>query len=367
MSRRFERRAFGVVAACAITLGACQDDRADITDPVGRVYNARFAVAGSNLPRGSAEQTRAGAAAAHSIFLDIRGLEGLETGTYAVWLARQAGNDSALTNVVPATGDLVRFTIDTTINAQGDPEPDTTVTGLGTASSFSESAAHNVFHQLEITQASLAAAGAANTDPNLYNLAFVTIEPAAPGAQPSDDVPRPLWARLGVLTGVTNRSAPFRFGNFAPNPNDEYIFTPTGRGLAGIWDNLLVVDDSALSLPPEGYYYATVLTREENDVLEELFLGPQRAPYPDRGVSLENADIDPNLHRVVLESPPSIEAASERVAIDTILSGVPAEQPFRFFQNIIVSLEPKQGLDTFSKSVVLTAIFPAVVAEPPED
>jgi hypothetical protein len=55
------------------------------------------------------------------------------------------------------------------------------------------------------------------------------------------------------------------------------------------------------------------------------------------------------------------------VAIDTIATGVPAEQPFRLFQNIIVSLEPKQGEPSFSKSIILTATFPSVVAEPPQD
>jgi hypothetical protein len=373
MSRRFELRALGFAAACAITFGACQDDRAEITDPVGRVYNARFAVAGTNLPRGGspASQVRAGLAAAHSIFVDLRGLEGLQSGTYSVWLASQTANDAELTNVVPATGELTRFQVDTTIDAAGDPVATITETDLGTASSFADAAAHNVYHQLRVTQATLAAAGAANTDPNAYNVLFVTIEPGAPGATPTAGAPAPLWARFGDLAGATNRTAPVRFGNFAPNPDDEYIFTPAGRGLVGVWDNLLVVDDSALSLPPEGYYYATVLTRGIDTgteiETEEIFLGPQRAPYPDRGVSLFDADIDPDLHRVVLESPPSIEAASERVAIDTIATGVPAEQPFRLFQNVIVSLEPKQGVPTFSKSIILTATFPDIVAEPPQD
>ena len=369
MSRRFELRALGFAAACAIAFTACQDDRAEITDPVGRVYNARFAVAGTNLPRGNgpAEQGRAGAAAAHYIYVDLRGLESLQSGTYSVWLASQTADDAELTNVVPATGELIRFTIDTTIDAAGDPVPDTTEVDLGNASSFAEAGANNVFHQLLVTQASLAAAGAANTDPNAYNVLFVTIEPGTQGATPTAGAPAPLWARFGALAGATDRTAPVRFGNFEPNPDDEYEFTAAGRGLVGVWDNLLVVDDSALSLPPKGYYYATVLTRGIEGGTEELFIGPQRAPYPDRGVSLYDADIDPNLHRVVLESPPSIEAASERLAIDTIATGVVAEQPFRLFQNVIVSLEPKQGVPTFSKSIILTATFPSIVAEPPQD
>lgn len=371
MTGRHGLRALGFAAACVLLAAACQDDRADITDPVGRVYNARFAAAPSNLPRGFADQVRSGAAATHEIFIELKGLEALASGTYQVFLATQDPSGAALTNVVPATGTLTRIQVDTSINDQGDPEPDSSFVTTTGASSFSDAGTARVTFQLSVTQADLAAAGAANTDPNAYNLVMVAIQPGAAGTEPAAGAPIPLWARLGALAGTTNRSANFRFGNFAPDPANEYVFQAAGRGLAGVWDNLLVVDDSALSLPPKGYYYATVLTRLPDAAatdLQSIVLGPQKAPYPRRTVSLFDADINPDLDPVVVELPPSIQAASERVRIDTIAgASLATEQPFRLYRQVIVSLEPKQGVSTYSGSVVLAATLPDVVVKPPEE
>lgn len=375
MTRRLGFRALGLALVCGVATAACSDDRASVTEPVDRVYNSRLATAAANLPRGTVLQVRDADLADRGLLIDIRGLESLQTGTYSVWLATQATSGAELTNVVPATGELVRVTTDTTFNELGDPEPVVTTTVVGAAaSSFSEAGAPRVRHELTVTSASLAAAGAAQTDPNAYNLVFVTIEPGAPGATPTATAPTPLWARLGPVAGEEDVEEDMRFGNFAVDPADEYIFSAIGRGLIGVRGNILVVDDSALSRPPEGFYYATVLGRQVPvaDSLEARFinLGPQKAPFPRRGVSLFDADIDASIDDVVLTDPPSIAAASERVRIDTVANGVLAgaeSQPFRLYNNVFVTLEAKQGVAATSQSVVLAAAFPEIVSVPPEN
>lgn len=351
-------RALGAALAVAL-VAACNDDRAQITDPVGEVYNATLARVAQNIPRGTVARVTAGVEGARSITVTLQGLEALESANYHVWLATQTGTDTS--NTVAATGRLRIIVTDTIIDAQGDPvpQPDTT-TRLG-AYQFNEGGG-DVTIQLRVDSASLAAAGAAVTNPAAYNLVFVTIEPT-PVTSPSASAPAPLWSRL------TAASNPVRFGNFAPNPADEYVFTPAGRGIIGVWGNILVVDDSSLALPPEGYYYATALLRENaiaGGVDTTFFdLGPQKAPFPRRDVSLRDADVDQTIDETILTFPPSIRAASERVRIDTIPNAMlDASQPFLNFKDVRVTLEAKAGIAAPSPTVILLANFPEIVSRP---
>ena len=370
---RLSPRLLALAAACAlVATAACKDDRADITDPVGRVYNSHFSKVGSNLPRGTATQVVRGTSPTDSIRVTLQGMETLKTGEYKIWLGNQATAAADPTDVIPATGLLRIVTTDTTFTPQGDPIPVVHTDTLRDASAFTAGGAR-VTVRLTVDSASLQRAGAANRDPAHYNLVFVTIEPTTGATAPTATAPHPLWARLFGLTGTT-RTATVNFGNFDPDPAKQYIFQASGRGLIGIWDKILTVDDSALALPPKGYYYATVLTRgvpragapDSTDIVS-IQLGPQKAPYPRRTVSLFDADVQ-DVDPVVSHFPPSILAAGDRVSIDTMPSAIltgAESQPYRGYRLVNVTLETKQGADTPSQSVILTAAFPEPSSKPP--
>ena len=366
---RLAARACVASLTLAITVAACNDDRATLTE-FAQVYNAPLARVSQNVPRGTVVQNASATMATRAITITLQGLEALETANYHVWLATQTSDAGDTANTIPATGRLRIITTDTIIDPAGDPQPQPdTVTRLGDFR-FSEGGG-NVTIQLRVDSASLAAAGAANTDPTAYNLVFVTIEPTQV-TTPTATAPAPLWARLRGLTGTT-RTATVRFGNFAPDPADEYQFLPAGRGIIGVWNNVLVVDDSGLALPPEGYYYATALRREQGATggpIDTAFfsLGPQKAPYPRRHISLENADVDQTIDETILSFPPSIRAASERVQIDTIPNAkLEGDLPFLGFRDVRVTLEAKAGIDAPSPTVILLASFPDIVSRPPQD
>lgn len=361
---RVSVRSLALIAAGALLSAGCKDTRATLTNPVGTVYNATFAKVGV-LPRGTATRFAEGAPSANEFSVTLAGLEELGSGTYHVWLATQATATAAPADVVPATGTLLIIRTDTIIDTAGDPVPVPDTIVVNATSTFT-SGGPATRMELTVTEATLTAAGAAITDPGAYNLVFVTIEPSVV-TSPSAGAPTPLWARF-FDQGTLDGQAAFKFGNFAPDPASEYVFQATGKGSVGVFEKLLVVDDSSLALPPKGYYYATVLTRKDanNVFLAPIVLGPQKAPYPRRSVSLMDADVNPNLDPVVAEFPPSILAASERVKIDTISgAAIVPEQPFRFYQEIHVTLEAKAGIAAPSPDVILAATFPARAAKPP--
>ena len=81
------------------------------------------------------------------------------------------------------------------------------------------------------------------------------------------------------------RTATFHFGNYDPSPLKEYNYVQTGRGRAITRGNILVVDDSALSRPPVGYYYATYLVKRD-DSIDAALAQPIRA---DAGIRSDGA------------------------------------------------------------------------------
>ena len=362
MSRQLAPRAIAVASVSLLALAAaCKSDRANISDPVGRVYNARFATVGANLPRGSATF------GATDITINLAGLESLGTGAYHVWLAFQDAN--GVGSITPAYGDLVVTRTDTTINAQGDPEPVVSSHTVPNTSSFTEGGTSRVQFDLTVNATTLAAGGAAITNPATFNLVFVTIEPNAAATAPSDSAPHPLWQY--------DTESKLHFGIWTPSPSTRYDFQVAGRGIVGVWDKVLVVDDSALTRPPKGYFYATVLRRTvptpttanpDSVEIQAVYLGPQKAPYPHRDISLLDADVDNTAGGVVVVSPPSITAASERVQIDTVTGAVlpnSGTQPFMLYRNVEVTLEPKRGIEAPSQTVILSAALPDVVTKAP--
>lgn len=351
-------RLLGAASGALVAL-ACNADRAIVTEPLAAAYNFPFATVGTNIPRGTVTHRNATSATPDSLIVRLAGLEELATGVYQVFLGTQTTASAAPASYVAATGTLRIIETDTTIvNDDPVPDPDTTI--VAGTSSFTAGGPRTRI-ELVIDQASL------GQNPAPFNLVLVTIEPAAATA-PGADSPKPLWARLFGLT-TNMRDASVAFGNFDPNPANEYRYGIGGRGTLSAWGDILVIDDSALALPPKGYYYATAVIRDltEGGIRDTIDLGPQKAPYPRRNVSLRDADINPNLDPVVAEVPPAILAAGDRIKLDTLNAIAVPEQPFRLYRNVWVTLEAKAGIADVSPSVILTSTFPDIVSKPPAD
>lgn len=334
-----------VLAAVAL-LTACDFERASVTSPVGEPsYDFRLTVDGRGVPRGTAVVSSGG----DSIQVTLRGLEALSSGVYQVWLGNVDDTASPDTTIgfVPAAGVRVVVRTDTTFTPEGDPVPSpVTIDSTAGVSSFT-AGGPNVTITLTIDSASLGVL------PTTYDVLLVSIESATGAASPSST--QPLWARSTGTSGTKT----LRFGNFHPDPALQYTFTATGRGTAGIRGNVLIVDDSALARPPEGYYYATwvVQRNEDGDPVDTLQLGPQTAPFPDRSVSLREADVTV-VHPVVLESPPSILAAANRLQHGS------GSDPFLGFEDLWVTLENKVGVEeAAAPTIVLSGTVPTIVSD----
>jgi hypothetical protein len=339
----------GAVFAVIGAVGACEFDRATVLSPLGEPsYDFALTSDGRGVPRGTVvigEDTAFAPSPELVTKINLQGLEQLASGVYQVWFANiDAG---AIANATPATGLRLVIRTDTTFTDEGDPVPQPVTIDSTTGVSTITSGGPAVTASLIVTEASLGA------DPQSFDVVLVSLEAAAGAAAPTAI---PMWAR-GVDGAGT---ATVRFGNFAPESADEYRFVATGRGLGGIRGNVLIVDDSALARPPVGYYYASWLVKRDDsgNPIDTLMIGEQTAPYPDRDVSLRDADINADLHPVVLDFPMSILAAANRIE----LSGA---DPFIGFQDLWVTLENKFGVeDQAAPTIVLSGTVPEIVSAP---
>lgn len=344
MIRHFARRAtrVAVLGAATALVAACDTDRATVTAPYGNViYGARLTPAGINLPTGSLSLSADG----NAVYVQLSGLESLSTGAYHVWLADVA--DDGATNVVPATGDLEVIVTDTTFSPEGDPIATQNVYSYNGVSSFANGGARTRFF-LSVPVSTVGA----------RTVAFVTIEPAAATA-PTMTGPRPLWSEeLADVVNADVEEAILSFGTYEPG-GESYVYVPTGRGYGSFLGNVLMIADSSLTRPPVGYFYGSALLKRnaQNQVQDAaaLWLGEHTAPYPRRGTSLRDADVE-QVDPVVLAT--SIVAAGSRYEGD-------GEAPFQGFSDLVVTLETKQGLaDRPSPSFVLFAPVPGIVSNP---
>lgn len=383
MSARTLRIASSAVAGLIVAgaLGACEFDRATVLSPLGDPsYDFRLTADGRNVPRGTYRYVRAHDAGHFpaidtTLTLTLRGLEELTSGIYKVWIGNVNPAAPADTGWQEILGDLTITRIDTSFTPEGDPIPDTVVVrSAASASTFTEGGPATQMH-FNVNRTTRGGAITLNT-------VLVSIEASDAATAPS--TVRPLWVRVNegaisrtIIPGtppetttviipavppdtVTHvRTGNVKFGNYALTIANEYLFTATGRGTAGIRGNILIVDDSALARPPIGYYYATWVVRNDVDgnPVDTLMLGEQTAPFPDRDVSLREADVS-LVHPVVLDFPMSILAASNRIE----LSGA---DPFLNFGALWVTLENKAGFEeTAAPTIVLSGIVPEIVSAP---
>ena len=347
------RAARPLVALAALTLAACDVDRATATEPFGAIgYGTRLTpVIGANLPNGLVSRNTA----SDTVIIRVAGVEELAAGNaYHVWFGTFNNADSTVIDWVRAVGNLRTVTYDTTgvDPASGQPIVDSTgVVNVAGTSSFS-TGGPQVRHRLAVPQATR----------GTRNVVLVTIEDGAP-TTPDLTGPRPLWTILPAT--LTTAGTAMFFGTFNPRPNERYVFTNVGRGLATFRGGVLTVADTALARPPVGYYYATAIVKRnaEGVPVDTVLLGAQTAPFPRRSISLREADVT-QPDGVVLNDPPTILAAANRLIASE--AGLGGTLPFEGFTEVIVSLETKAGLeDRLTPTYILSAPVPGVVNTAP--
>ena len=360
---------FGIIAAAAAAIvgaGACSDERAITTEPVGNLgFGQNMAKIATNLPRGRVLWPNTPIASAtpanDSIVVELAGLDSLTTGAYTVWV----GNDSA-TKFARLTGNLTISRLDTTLNAQGDPVFTRTNATINNVSSFRNGGQN---YTMRFASTRSLATGLAATDS--AGVLLVTVEAGAGGATPGER--RNLWARRGTTNatadtfttgGLLRRVGPLRFGNFAPRPADDFVFaTSTSvrvafpaenfvtaampiipRGRIEVRGPVFTVNDSNYYRPPVGYYYEAWAIRTDTlgRFADTISLGQKATPYPTR-TSFYEADkkiVDPNY---MFGTPsPVIFASQHRVSADSIPAATPAgKAPWRDFTAVYVTLQNK--------------------------
>jgi hypothetical protein len=386
MIRTTHKRVYtlGVVAALALA-AACTDSRSTVLEPQAVQYGFALAPDGRNVPGGTVAYIRpdTGVVAAANaqdtaVVVTLRGLDSLTTKVYQVWLVDTTAAGTALANITKATGNLRIIRTDSSLNSVGDVVTTQNIRTVNGVSSFTNGGPATQV-ELTVTRTTLGI-GAAGTTPLTRAIVLVSLEDNANATTPS--AIRPLWARRAERSAevVTNKpgtippapifrtaTSPIRFGNFALRASDEYRFIATGRGRAAIGDDFIVFDDSSLTRPPVGYYYAGVVIKEDaaNKPVDTLQLGPQTAPLPRRNISLIDADVSiPD--QVVQTTPPSIVAAANRLSVDTVARFQGNATPFRGFAAAYVTLESKYGVpNSAAPTIVLSGTVPGIVRNGP--
>jgi hypothetical protein len=344
------------VAAIAVLIGvvaSCEDQRAIATEPVGdRAFGVGLAVT-PNIPAGTARFALSATTPANdTVRFTVTGLDSLYAPFYTVWVG-----DSLGVTFKRAAGTLQIITTDTVVNAQGEASPlIDTVNIAGPVSTFQNG---GMGRQITFIM-TRASAGLTATDP--LRTLLVTVEQSATAATPGGR--RPLWARR--VEGVTPA---LRFGTYHANPDSQYVYVATGRGRA-IWrSDIMIINDSALTRPPAGYFYASFMVQRDTLGLlsDTLFLGAQTTPFPDRQ-SLLDADSIIVDERYQTLTPPAIAAASNRLQADTVPALVANRQqfgaPFAGFAQVLITLELKNnetGEERLGPAIVLKADVPGVI------
>jgi hypothetical protein len=346
----------------AAAVGACESDRASVFAPLPQ-QSIGFLLGPPpgpqvNLPRGTVVTARTSATAPGTVTATLSGLEPLTQGFYQVWLATLRTDTAKIDSVVKARGRILVTRIDTTFSPEGDPIPDTVTVLDDSTTGISAFTNGGPATHVRLTVDSTLL----GFNPLRRNLLLVTLETDSGAAVTQPSQFRPLWATYAQAAAGTSSRAVL-FGNFHPRPDSLRVFAMVGRGRAAVLGDVFVVNDSSLSRPPRGYYYATfIIERDENGVATDtVSFGPQTAPFPDRNVSLREADTA-LVHAVVQERPPAILAASARLEAGDIPGRGATTPPFRGFATLLVTLENKFGdEDSAGPVVILRATIPDAV------
>jgi hypothetical protein len=340
-----------VLAAAVGVLSACSDDRASILEPFGSPsVNFTLAATGPTLPTGTIAKSGTGATAQYTITLSrLEELTG--NNVYQVWLGKRNAETGAVTEWRPATGSVA-----VTVPDGEDEGTARDTLESQTPGSFFSRGGPGATAVVRVTATSLEAA------PFDYNFVLVSVEDGTAATTPGT-FSRPLWGAPATgATGSTNMSFGY-FDEAAP-----YVYVPAGRGLASARDGILISNDSGLTRPPRGYYYAAFLIftdTTEGVLLSDSTIAMGDLMLPTRDGSLRDADVEA-IPGVVLESPPTIAAAYSRFDASTIDRLVNRPKPFINFTEFLVVLKQKRADDeTLPSVVILRGNVPATLATPP--
>ena len=332
-----------MLGAAALALTSCKTDRALITEPFGEpAFISALGVVAIGVPGGTAV-VRRDSTGAGTVILRLVNLDSLATGRYHVWLGVTGTTAQGVDTVgqfVPATGTIQVIHTDTTV--VDDDTTITTDTVTSTGSSFANGGS-DIRVEITITGTTL------GSNPLSRNVALVSIETAASPTTPS--AARPFWRRytLPPLGGTSTGAV--LFGTFHADPDSQYVWVPTGRGIVGFRSMAVEVEDSALARPPVGYFYAAYLS----NATTTLSIGDQTAPFPNRSQSLRDADVTV-IPGVVLVGPPAVLLAASTRFVGT------GATPFKDFTDVWVTLEAKQGPENLrAPTIVLRAAVPDTV------
>jgi hypothetical protein len=324
------RRLLALTAVLAIGLAACDEERANVNEPdYPEAYGFSLSPAATNLPRGTARFLTTGA---ESVTVTLTGLDSLSSGAYTAWLG-----DSLGTNFVRVTGALSVVRVDTTFNSDGIPIPNPVTLTLGNVSSFRNGGSNQTF-----TWRFTRAASGVGTGPMQHLV--ISVEDSD-GATTINSSRRPIFARRGDAALASGARTPaLIFGNYAPLAENQYRFVPTVRGRGFFRGQTLVVNDSTMSRPPRGYYYAMYVYKRSFGAIQAdtQYLGEQRSPYPNRALSQRNADSIVTDPANVFDTPYYITAGSVLFRADTVAS-LPAAFPFKDFFEVWMTLQSKNA------------------------
>jgi hypothetical protein len=360
---------FGTIAAAAAAIlvaGACSDERAITSAPVGALgFGQNMARQATNLPRGRVLWPNTPIASAtpanDSIIVELAGLDSLTAGAYTVWV----GNDSG-TKFARLSGNLTISRLDTTLNAQGDP---VFTRGTATVPNVGQFRNGRQNYLMRFASTRALATGLANTDS--ANVLLVSVEAGAPGATPGER--RNLWARRGTTTatadtftvsGQLRRVGGLRFGNFAPRTSEEFVYaTSTStrtafpaeafvtaampiipRGRIEVRGPVFTVNDSNYYRPPIGYYYEAWAIRTDTmgRFTDTISLGQKATPFPSRKSFYEADKIIVDAKYMFGSPSPVIFASQHRVSADSIPAATPAgKKPWNEFMGVFVTLQNK--------------------------
>ena len=364
---------FGV--ACVAVAAACDTPTPTLSKPdAPKVYEFRIGGPAVGLPRGTVRFQYPRTAAdvtRESLTVVLQGLDSLTTGFYTAWVG-----DSLGVSFKRVAGGLSYVRTDTTFNSDGGPVGTPTTVQLGAVSAFASGGPNRTF----TWGFARPTAGLVAADSIQHFL--ITIESSASATTPSATL-RPVWARRGDGTAaaaapaVAARTSTILFGNYAPLAVDQYSFVGSARGRAAFQERLLMMDDSSMSRPPRGYYYAFYALKRvpvQTTGWDTVYLGRQTSPYPRRNLSQYDADITNTDPLVVTDIPWAIGAGSLRISADTFPGllnpgGVDAPAacnlygcPFLAYTEVWLTLQSKSGPEGRMGGVrVLLGLIPAVI------
>ena len=361
------------VAALAVGVAGCDDDRASVFTPIGPLsYDFTVASAPAGLPGGTV------AVGGGAATLTLSGLRDLSSGAYQFWAVSQdaAGQDvytrifgsvveffttpglDPVTGGVlidPVTGDTI-FVTDSTVIATA-ASPVNSYTGYIDPLVFS-------VRIIADSAGDGSAVDAANT-------ILVTLETSAGATAPS--AAKFLWRRISAAGGGA-----VSFGNFGgteavdtdASSARDFIYPVIGVGRAGIRGLEISVDFTRIGRPPVGFFYRGYLLDEDGaatmvDILRTGF----SAVAVENRISLVDADIDgllPGVSSVAIESSQIRNCGSGSTvpscAGSLSLSG---KAPFRIWVpgKFVLTLDPKNGGSGIGLNVVFEGDVPEILAD----